>query len=216
MLLPIVVGAIFAKKGVQAITKQQANKKSATDIAIAKSLEKNRTYDNVLSPKKTNSNTSFTGSILSKAIDSSAQAIEKAVVSNTGQKVVNGMSKSFKDPSHIMSHIESYGITTYWLLNTHFSKKIDPEQKLGFNIHTALVTIVSSIAAFLIDSSSSGLIKGAENLYNTKIKEAIKQAKSTMKDGVSDKEILENIILMELSKLSVKMVFWQMKKSSHP
>ena len=69
-----------------------------------------------------------------------------------------------------MGDLESGLITTYWVVNTHNSKKIDPDQKLGLNVHTILVTLVSSTVAFIVDTAGGVIFAKVLNIFlKTKI-----------------------------------------------
>ena len=46
-------------------------------------------------------------------------------------------------------------------------KKIDPSQRLGLNVHSALVTVVSSTFAFLLDWAQDGVIEKSQQNTNS-------------------------------------------------
>ena len=199
LLLPAAVAAIFAKRTAQeALKKQQITKQDATKIAINKSKEKFKVFDAVSNPNKNKSFTaSFTGVHLNKALNASTKIFEKLALTNTGEGFVNSVAKISKKPSHLMSQIESIGITIYWLLNTHFSPKIDPDQKLGLNVHTALVTIISSLASLVIDGLTDGLIDKAQIKYADRLTAS---AKDAIEKGAYNKTALEEY-MKDCSKL---------------
>ena len=119
-------------------------------------------------------NISFKGNILSSAIDGTATIIEKAGMSSFGEAATKTVSR-FKKPSARMADLESIIITGYWVQNTLRSRKIEPSQKLGLNVHSILVTIVSSTAAFIIDWALDGLIDKSKENYSKKLKEIVNQ-----------------------------------------
>ena len=192
-LLPVVVYAIFSQQN----TKKSAEKEQSVS-KIQKNDNKYKNFDKVLNSK--NKQPSFKGSFLNKLIAISSKGVEKIAVTKPLQTITEGISKISETPSFFMSNIESFGITGYWLLNTHFSKKIDPDQKLGLNTHTALVTIVSSTLAYIIDTCSKGIINKAEINYLNKVLDVAKEAKANAKIGTSTKE-LSNEIISKCSKL---------------
>lgn len=113
----------------------------------------------------------------------------------------------FKKPSARMSDLESIMITSYWIQNTAKSKKIEPSQKPGFILHTGLVTIVSSAAAFIIDWALDGLkdkrkdnykknIEEIANLTQEKFPELIK-SNSNLFEKVNSKEAMNSIQLAQ-------------------
>ena len=102
----------------------------------------------------------------------------------------------------------SFAITGYWLQNTARSKKIEPSQKLGLNVHTALVTIVSSTAALIIDSALDGVIDKSKDNYKERLIEIAKAnpRKSANTAGVDEvlKDLPETLkmgIIDEISKV---------------
>ena len=166
ILLPTVMAFLFAKKNLE---KQQRIKEATKNSRLNKEKDEFRQMMN----KKEN-NISFKGNILSSAIDGTATIIEKAGMSSFGETATKTVSR-FKKPSARMADLESIIITGYWVQNTLRSRKIEPSQKLGLNVHSVLVTIVSSTAAFIIDWALDGLIDKSKENYSKKLKEIVNQ-----------------------------------------
>lgn len=203
MLLPGVVAFLFAKKNLEAAMAKKKNSAMGVVSPLTNSAtfkKEQEKYSIVTAGKEADKNVNFKGSILNTAIDKSASVLEKAAMSNTGESLASGLSKISKKPSVIMGDVESFGITGYWLASTSMSKKIDPDQKLGLNAHTALVTVVSSIAAHLLDAVTDPVIKGVENAYSGKISETAKILQESLQNGAT-KEAIENIAKENVSKL---------------
>ena len=136
--------------------------------------------------KKSATNLTFKGNVASKvlegAINGTASLVEKAGLSqNFGEPVTKFVSR-FKKPSARVADIESFIITGYWFQNTARNKKIEPSQRLGLNIHSSLVTIVSSTAAFIIDWALDGIIKKSQNNYSKKLENIINNIKCFTKN----------------------------------
>ncbi len=193
-LLPFVVSAIFASRNAQ---KEKVHNLAAQN---SKNTEKYKNFRKVANPDNKNSSISFKGSILNKVsnisakgIEVSAKGVEWLAMRKPMQWIVDSISKVSESPSFLMSNVESFGITGYWLLNTHFSKKIDPDQKLGLNTHTALVTLVSSSLAYIIDSSSKFIINKAEDAYKNRIINSRNDVISNAKQDTSAKELAQEI-----------------------
>ena len=182
LLLPSVMAFLFAKKNLE---KEQRERLEKEDFSTM--LKRNTNFQNEqekfqqLMHSKNSNLVSFNGNLLNKAIYGTAGIIEKAGMSRAGEACTKALAHA-KKPSARMADIESIAITTYWLQNTARSKKIEDSQKLGLNVHTALVTMVSSTCAFLIDWAMDGLIGKAKNTYTNKIKDAVNDAKNTHKD----------------------------------
>ena len=166
LLLPGVMAFLFAKKNAQKEAEQKAKENTLSSNLVFRNEQQQ--FQRMMNK---NANPSFKGNLLDSAIDGGARLIEKAGLSqNFGEPVTKFISK-FKKPSARMSDFESFAITAYWLQNTARSKKIDPSQKLGLNVHSALVTVVSSTAAFIIDWALDGLIDKSKASYKTKLNE---------------------------------------------
>ncbi|MBQ8634977.1 hypothetical protein IJ425_02340 [bacterium] len=131
---------------------------------------------------------SFSGGLLSKSINGLAQGIEYMGMSKGGEKLTKALAHA-KKPSARMSDIESFAITAYWLQNTARSKKIEPSQKLGLNIHSALVTIVSSTTAFIIDWALDGLIGKAKDAHSNKLNSIVDSVKNNKALSFSNPEL---------------------------
>ncbi|MBR2069658.1 MAG: hypothetical protein IJ877_07865 [Candidatus Gastranaerophilales bacterium] len=197
ILLPVVLAAIFAKRNAQnEMAKQKVSQDKASSLAISKNIGKNPIFNKIQNNdnKKTSQNgqISFTGSVTEYAIQKSSAFLEKIAFSKTGQELAGGLSKISSIPASFMSHVESVLLTAYWVINTQNSKKIHPDQKLGFNIHTVLVTIVSSLAAIVVDKGFQFLVNKAESGYANKIKEARDSIKEAAPD-IDPKELAQEI-----------------------
>ena len=192
ILLPVVVGLIFAKKNLDAKQKNKENKIN-TILNSPMSLSENfkndqKQFKNYMD--KGIKPLSFTGSTTSVLIDKIAKTIESASMSNFGEKCVETLAKLPK-PSARMADFESIMLTGYWVQNTARSKKIDPDQKLGLNTQTVLVTVVSSAMAYLIDLLLDGLIKKGENRYSTILQDNIKELARKIKPEDNLKETIK-------------------------
>ena len=170
LLLPGVMAFLFAKKNLE----KEMQKRAQMEAMNKKLTTKEDEYKQLI--KKGNKNVSFEGNLLNSGIDGAASLIEKAAMSKVGEKMTEALSHA-KKPSARMSDIESIAITAYWLQNTARSKKIEPSQKLGLNIHSALVTVVSSTFAFFIDWALDGLIDNSKVKYKTKLENIVKSIK---------------------------------------
>ncbi|MBR1617717.1 hypothetical protein IJ670_06145 [bacterium] len=201
ILLPVVVGTLFAKRNLesQAIKKNQKANMTST-LAVQKSIGKSDNFNSVIG-KQQNNTPSFTGG-MDFIIDSSAKFIETLATTNIFSKFTELLAKLSKKPSARMADLESFGLTGYWVYNTLRSKKIDPEQKLGLNIHTVLVTVVSSLAAFVLDTLSDIFMNKAKGAYSSKITEQTKEAiKELDKNPDITNSEIEEIIKEGTSKL---------------
>lgn len=175
LLLPGVMAFLFAKKNLEKANAQKAKENTLLNNSTFK--QEQEQFQKMLNK---NSNVAFKGNILTSAIDGTAVLIEKAGMSKTGEKLAKALSHA-KKPSARMSDIESFAITAYWLQNTARSKKIEPSQKLGLNVHSALVTVVSSAAAFIIDWALDGVIEKSEKSYKEKLESIAQNIKSNPK-----------------------------------
>ncbi len=186
VLLPGVMAFLFAKKN------QEKEKQKLIHSGIT--LTNNTAFKNEQDKFKSimednsrqNKNISFKGKVLNKPIDFLATVIENAAMSKPGEKAAKKLA-FFKKPSPRMGDLESGLLTAYWVQNTIRSKKIEPSQKLGLNVHTVLVTLVSSGFAFIIDWALDGLIESSEKAYSAKLKniaqETLKKHKELIKNG---------------------------------
>lgn len=173
ILLPPVMAFLFAKKNAQRAAAENAKKNILTNNSSFRNEQEN--FKKMMN--KNTGNISFGGNILTGAIDGAATLIEKMGMSKAGEKAAKLLSKT-KKPSARMSDVESFLITGYWLQNTARSKKIEPSQKLGLNVHSALVTVVSSTCAFIIDYLFDGLIDKSKNKYKTSLENIAKSIKA--------------------------------------
>lgn len=164
LLLPGVMAFLFAKKNLE---KQRiASVKNNTLINNSTFKREQTEFQKMLN--KNNSQLSFKGKFNSVI----ASGIENLGNSNFGEKTAKWMA-GFNNPFGRMADIESIGITLYWLQDTARSKKIEPSQKLGLNVHSALVTTVSSLAAFVIDEVFNGKIDKSTEKYKKNIRKII-------------------------------------------
>lgn len=173
LLLPGVMAFLFAKKNLEREMQERANKNATCNTTLKNQQDQFRKMMN----NKESNQISFKGNIISSAIDGTASLIEKAGMSkHFGEPITKTISK-FKKPSARMSDFESFAITAYWLQNTARSEKIEPSQKLGLNVHSALVTLVSSTAAFIIDWALDGLIDNSKKNYKNKLEQIAESVK---------------------------------------
>ena len=184
LLLPGVVAFIFAKKTLE-MQQQKSERKnyafSNTTLGASENFKNvQKQFENYLN--KSSKQISFTGSASGILIDNIAKTIESASMSNFGEKAVNILAKT-KKPSARMADIESALLTCYWVQNTARSKKIDPDQKLGLNIQSVLVTLVSSTCALALDTLLDGLIKKGENRYSAILQENISKLAQEIRQG---------------------------------
>lgn len=173
LLLPIIVAAIFTKRNLE--NQAQADKlkqQGSSTLLNSKSFKEKQSKFSQVTGKNQNT-INFTGDFASKAIDKSALAFEFLATSKAGEHIANTLSKYSKKPSARMGDIESIALTLYWIINTTLSKKIDPDQKLGLNAHTGLVTVVSSLSALAIDAITDPIVNKMETEYAKEINKAI-------------------------------------------
>ena len=202
LLLPGVMAFLFAKKNAQ----KEAMEKAKQNILLNNSSFKieQQQFQKMMN-KNNGSNLAFKGNVLSKAldgaIDGTATLIEKAgMYDKFGEPLTKVVSK-FKKPSARMADFESFAITAYWLQNTARNKKIEPSQRLGLNVHSALVTVVSSTAAFIIDWLLDGRIDKSKENYKRQLAEIADSVKN-MEHGENLDTVLQNI--PEQIKLGIK------------
>lgn len=180
ILLPTVMAFLFAKKNAEKEQMEKAKQGTLTQNTSFKNEQEQ--FQKMLN--KNNNQVNFKGNILNSSIDNLAKGIESLGMTKAGSSLSKLLAKT-KKPSARMSDIESFMITGYWLQNTARSKKIEDSQKLGLNVHTALVTAVSSTAAFVIDAALDGLITKAKGSYGGAIKKAVEETKNIHKDLIS-------------------------------
>jgi len=156
-LLPIVLNAIFGKRNKAKELEQK--RKDASLLLNTKQFNQEKANFKPFNKTNEQNNISFKGNILNSAINKTTRVVEEAVMSPVGKGIVEAFAKNSKKISARMGDIESFAITGYWIQNTMRSKKIEQDRKFGFNLHTGLVTLVSSAAAFIIDWSLDGLIE---------------------------------------------------------
>ena len=195
LLLPTVMAALFAQRNAQkALQEQQKRNISVLENSKTFNDEKNtfKAFSNNQAPKQQ----SFTGGA-DKFINNLAKGVEKISISGFGEKIVRGM-HSLPSPlnktSARMGDIESGIITGYWVQNTIRSKKIDPEQKLGLNVHTVLVTLVSSACAFVIDTALDPIINKCKKNYAKTLENTAKQALKSENTAETLKEGYKNLL----------------------
>lgn len=204
LLLPTVMAFLFAKKNLEKQMAEEAKKNTLINNSTFKM--ENEQFQKMLN-KNNNSQISFKGGFNSCI----TSAVESMANSKAGSKIAHWMA-GFNKPAARMGDFESIAITAYWIQNTARSKKIEPSQKLGLNVHSALVTIVSSTAAFIIDWALDFLIDKSKAKYENKLKELIETFKdkkpTTSVDSVLDtykiKEALHRMAITDEIKKGIK------------
>lgn len=184
LLLPTVVGVLFAKRG---LDKTKANKNNANQ-------KNDKSKDNNIKFKQNNSkNISFKGSLQNVVTDGIALNLEKLSMTKIGQSFVKAISSlpgALNKPSARMADLESILITSYWVYNTLKSDKIEPSQKLGLNVHSILVTAVSSTCAFIIDTMLDGLIDKTKLKYGSIVEEIAQSVPENLKQSGNKEELI--------------------------
>ena len=191
LLLPTVMAVLFAKRNLEK-KKEEENKLITLNSSntFKKEQENYKAMMNISSGTKP----SFTGKILDGAIENLSKGVEELAMTKAGEGAVKTLAKLPKPlnkPSARMADLESFMLTGYWVLNTSKSKKIEPSQKLGLNVHTVLVTAVSSISAFLLDTLFDGLIKKAQNAYKNDLSDIVEAVKSQAANVPEAMELLK-------------------------
>lgn len=191
ILLPGVMAFLFAKKNLEKERAKEEEQRAArakeTTLTNSNSFKTQQAkFQQMMN--KNSGKISFSGGLLSKSINGLAQGIEYMGMSKGGEKLTKALAHA-KKPSARMSDIESFAITAYWLQNTARSKKIEPSQKLGLNIHSALVTIVSSTTAFIIDWALDGLIGKAKDAHSNKLNSIVDSVKNNKALSFSNPEL---------------------------
>lgn len=204
-LLPSVMAFMFAKRNLENQRAKEAQaSQHGSDVLMnnSKSIKEaqNNRFAAVSGGAKADNTVAFKGSILDKAIDISTRGIEQAAMSKPGEKIVHGLAKVSKKPSARMSDLESIGITAYWVGSTAMSKRIDPDQKWGLNVHSVLVTAISSTAAFILDAITDGVINKSESAYLDRLKETVTTAQQKLKEG-ADAEAIKKLVKKNTSNL---------------
>lgn len=183
LLLPGVMAAMFAKKNLESEQAKKAKEvQYSTLVNTAVFKKAQRDFYGSINSSNDLKQPSFTGNINT----SIAKGLETIAITKPFQKAVEVLSHS-KKPSARMADLESALITAYWINNTTHSKKIDPDQKLGLNIHTGLVTIVSSACAFIIDWLFDGIIDNCIKKYKENAMEIAKDISGSKSFVGSDK-----------------------------
>lgn len=193
MLLPAVVGLLFGKKAYDKHKKNKAQKESSTLLNSSSFQKEKAQFDNVLNKQ---SNVSFKGNWLNKCIDNAAIGFETLAMKKGGVECVDKLQKwadvmGKTEPSARMADLESILLTGYWVQNTARSKKIAPDQKFGLNLHTVLVTLVSSTCAFLIDRFTKGPVDAVKNQYKNEVENIVSGLKNNLAKNASKEEILQ-------------------------
>lgn len=221
LLLPAVMAFLFAKKNLE----KEMQEKAKEELLNSKLTAQQQEIKKALNKKE--NKVSFKGNILDSAIDGTASLIEKGAMSKTGVKLTELLSRT-KKPSARMSDFESFAITAYWLQNTARNKKIEPSQRLGLNIHSTLVTIVSSACAFIIDWALDGVIDESKNKYSNKLKniaaslkapegyktldEVLKDMPDVIRMGIKD-EIIKLLDSKEIAELPTNKIKQMVKNN---
>lgn len=210
ILLPTVVALFFTNRAAKKVNENKANENKTNganpqqnqSVLLNSKIfkQENENYKALLNKQesskdqKAQKQVSF-GKGLDNTIDIGAQIVENISLSKPMEKFTKGLFKlpsPLNKPSARMGDIESGLITTYWVLNTLRSKKIDPSQKLGINIHTILVSVVSSICAFIIDTALDGAIGKAGDKYKDIIEASYEKAKDSQTQEEFAKIMKEN------------------------
>ena len=194
VLLPGVMAFLFAKKNLEKQMTEEAKKNTLKNNSTFK--VENEQFRKMLN--KNNSQIPFKGSF-NAGITS---IVESMANSTAGSKLAHWMA-GFNKPSARMGDIESVAITAYWLQNTARSKKIEPSQKLGLNVHTALVTVISSTAAFIIDWALDFLIDNSKDKYKVKLDEIIEKVKGNMPQATLESIFAQHGIEKEVHKMAI-------------
>ena len=179
LLLPTVMAFLFTKNALEKRAKKEEGKPSPlmNNQDFQKENEKFKVALN-----KTTTPISFKGKVTNALATALANGVERFSMTTAGEGAVTKLAK-FKKPSARMADLESILLTTYWLQNTTRSKKIDPDQKLGLNIQTALVTVVSSLTAALIDKALDKPMKKIESSFGEVLTSNISNLKEEIKNG---------------------------------
>lgn len=164
-LLPTVTAFLFAKK---------------QESVLKDKVESFNDFANKTNPKN---QPSFKGKVADKSVDLLTRGIENLAMSKPGQGFANALSSFVKKPSAAMAQIESILLTAYWTLSTGFSKKIAPDQKLGLNTHTVLVTAVSGVASYVVDTLFDPIVNSAKTSYKDKLTNVTSELLQSAKDG---------------------------------
>ncbi len=189
VLLPIVVGVLFGKKTYDKHKKQAQQEMPSTLLNSAAFKKEKEQFDLALNKQN---QIPFKGNLLNKGIEKLAVGIENVAMTTAGEKAVKTLSKMPK-PSARMADLESAMITAYWVQNTTRSKKIDPDQKLGLNVHTILVTLVSSTCAFIIDMLFDKPVDKARDAYKNEVKKIVDSATEKLGKSASKEQIFETV-----------------------
>lgn len=200
VLLPSVVALLFANRKTKDSNKNENSKNSTQE-----NKTDNRQQDSKTTFKQNpnKNNIAFKGSLKDTVINSIALNVEKLSMSKAGESCVNSLAslpKVLNKPSARMADIESVLVTLYWINNTLKSKKIEPSQKLGLNVHSATVTLVSSTCAFIIDTMLDGLIDKTSAKYGNIINEIVQEVPENLKQ-TKDKEKIANFLKEKASTL---------------
>jgi len=187
-LLPGVMAAIFAKKIIDKNNEKSENFKGVTPLTANSIFKKeNEEFKLALSKKSTPIN--FKGKLTDKMAKGLASGVEWLSMTKVGKAPITGWLVKCKKPSPRMADLESILLTGYWLQNTTRSKKIEPDQKLGLNIQTTLVTVVSSLLALGIDKVFDKPMDKAETAFKEVLSNDIKPILEDVKQG----KVIENL-----------------------
>ena len=189
VFLPIVVGALFGKRAYDKHKKQAQQDVSSTLLNSNTFKKEQEQFAQALNKQN---QIAFKGNLLNAGIEKLAVGIENLAMTTGGEKAVKVLSKS-KKPSARMADLESALLTCYWVQNTIRSKKIDPDQKLGLNVHTVLVTLVSSTCAFIIDKLFDKPVDIARNTYATEVKKVVNSTVDKLGKSASKEQIFETV-----------------------
>ncbi len=180
-ILPTVTAFLFANRAIKNLKDKKYDEILNSPLLNNNQFKKeNEKFK--LALNKTTKPLSFKGNLINSASDTLAKSVEKISMTKTGENFVTKLAK-FKKPSPRMADLESFIITGYWLQNTARSKKIEPDQKLGLNIQTALVTAVAFVSSLFIDWMLDKPMQKVKGIYKDKLSEYINDVKQEVQNG---------------------------------
>lgn len=116
--------------------------------------------------------------------DSIAFAIGKIAPTKPADSIIKGL-QHFKKPTPRMADLASIIYTIKLMTDTSKSKKIEKERKPALIINSALVTIVSSSLAMLVDSVTDPILKQMSEAYKSLGPNDIKKAQDSIKKSAN-------------------------------
>ena len=199
VLLPTVTAFLFANRAIKAL--KENNKDSSPLLNNNEFKKENEKYKVALS--KTSTPINFTGKFTQAISDALAVGVEKLSMTKFGENAVTTLAR-FKKPSPRMADLESFIITTYWLQNTARSKKIEPDQKLGLNIQTALVTAVAFISSLTADKLLDKPMRNVKEIFRNTLTKNVNTVKEEVNNGTikHTREAIEEATKIACKKLA--------------